>query len=55
MKKDKRIVDMRSVYAVMDEDKRQKMELLAISLLNVQTIVDNKRPAIKKKHNQRTA
>jgi hypothetical protein len=51
MTKDKRVAKVCGIYAEMDENKRQKMELLAVSLLNVQIIADSEKSVKKKKQN----
>jgi len=40
----KRVEDLKSAYQSMDEENRKKMELIANGLLNVQMLVDEKRP-----------
>jgi hypothetical protein len=44
MNKKKRIENLKNSYWAMDEERRKKMELIANSLLNVQTLVGEKKP-----------
>ena len=43
MSRDEREAELRSVYKQMNKAKKQKMELLAVSLLNAQAIIDNEK------------
>ena len=44
MNQKKRVENLKSAYQSMDEERREKMELIANCLLNVQMLVDEKRP-----------
>ena len=46
---DRREAELRRVYGQMDMGKKQKMELLAVRLLDAQMILENKKPAAKEK------
>jgi len=39
----KRIENLRSVYLELDEDRKEKMEMIAVGLLDVQMIVEKER------------
>ena len=43
MNQKKRVENLKSAYQSMDEERRQKMELIANDLLNVQMLVREKR------------
>jgi len=43
MNQKKRVENLKSAYQSMDEEKREKMKLIANSLLNVQMVVNEKR------------
>jgi len=43
MKKDEKAMELRGVYRKMDENQKDKMELLAVNLLNAQKVVENER------------
>ena len=49
---DGREAELRIVYKQMDKDKKQKMELLAVSLLNAQMILGKENPVEKEKDKQ---
>jgi hypothetical protein len=44
MNQKKRVENLKNAYQSMDEGRRAKMELIANGLLNVQMLVDEKRP-----------
>jgi len=44
MNQKKRVDNLKHAYQSMDEERREKMELIANGLLNVQMLVDEKRP-----------
>jgi len=44
MNQKKRVENLKRAYKSMDEERREKMELIANSLLNVQMLVCGKRP-----------
>ena len=57
MTDDKKETELRTVYKEMDEDSRQKMEFLAVSLLDAQTSAEIDKPLAsnnpkKEKNNQ---
>jgi hypothetical protein len=49
MTQDEKEAELRSVYSEMDEDKREKMEFLAVNLLNAQKVAENEQTAAGKK------
>jgi hypothetical protein len=44
MNRKKKVKALKSAYQSMDEERKEKIELIAKSLLNVQVLVDEKRP-----------
>ena len=48
----KRTATLRSVYREMDEDRRKKLEFLALELLDAQMIVEQERTVVGESKNQ---
>ena len=44
MNQEKKVENLKNAYQLMDEERRKKMELIAVGLLNVQMVVNEKRP-----------
>jgi hypothetical protein len=42
MKKDEKAMELRNIYMEMDENQKEKMELLAVNLLNAQKSLEGK-------------
>ena len=44
--KDKRIEDLKDIYMELDENKKKKMEQLAVGLFEVQTIIEDEKSKV---------
>ena len=44
--KDKRIEDLKDIYTELDENKKKKLEQIAVGLLDVQTIIEDEKSKV---------